>query len=1358
LGILPLAAQKQSNIWYFGRNAGLDFNNFHAQPLPPGPINSPEGVATYCDSQGNILLSSDGKRIWNSFNLPLNYPDLSGDPNSTQPVTFVPSPWDPNKVYLFTTKPFDSADPDNYGGNYYTIDLTNPAQPVIVNNAQTGVGGLIKNSSEKFLCIPTTFFNPVTGNQDPGYWIIMHEFGNNVFRVFKFQDGVLTDNGSQSVGTPHLNGTDDDGSNLGGSGQMKADINGNFIALAVEGGRFFEVFTFNKTTGVIRRRFTLPAGEEDFKDQRIHQAYGVEFSPTGNYLYGSARDVAFVYRWDLSEFSQDNIIKFCRFLSENFAAEGGAMQLAPNGKIYVAFNDLDYLGIINSPIRVDCDFRKFGARLINNETGLGGGSTYGLPAPVAGSIGIQAISFTNNCSDTTVTFYITEPGNISSPRSWTFTNLTTGVKLKQQTIPNSNECILINPPSGVYEIKVQFIRSGLQTLTITMEIFDPPHPELYVEDVMPVCRGSIIELDAGYGAFYEWDDKSLESRKRKIDIDTLQFLLNEVRVKVTGYNGCVGWDVIQLAPRNPPEVTTQTTKATCGDPNGSATVIPISGEISDYTYLWEHDSSTQNILDNIPFGSYRVHVRSKSPPYCETIDTVFVEDFSAQSIQIQSVDTAVCPGSRVTLKIIGEPDKFKWINPPEASGKEVLVYPDTTTCYQLQVTSYNGKDSCTFKVQETVQVHPVKKPKIIQNLVPPFCEGQTITLSGGEDFGGIDYENYSWLDGQGNVVGQGKEHKISATIFGLFVKVTDQNGCDTVSISNDLKFNPLPKVDLGPDTTYCAKERLLTPVDDGGAMIFNWNDGEGYLKEFMATKTQDYKLTVTKDGCSNSDVVHVQLNDPEALKILSVKSVDITCNGMNNGSIEIEATGDGKFFEFSIDNELTYSDSGRFEDLKPGEYKVWVMEDRVCRQDWKSKITLIEPSRLGLDFCIQHPKAVDSEDGSIVAQGSGGNGGPYTLVMNGDPQFTNSITGLKSGTYEFNVFDKKGCSLPEPRIVILDGSKGLKIRPSKSGTVCPGEPITLDVINADGEVTWREFPGSHRLSQPVNPIITTIYQVFSSKFLSDGTPCVANAEITIEVWPSFTVGLKSVTDNTCFVKPDSIPTGSVEISVDPVGAYDYKLDDGPWQHDDPKFLNVGPGGDHRVWVRDVHNCERPYEGIIDVLQPEDSLRVIVKMRSPTTSGGSNGQIILDISGGTPDYTIFLDGELKTGERITGLSERTEPYLLLVVDQNKCEWRQEVTVDMKNEIPNVITPDGNNVNDVWKIPLLTGLTDCQVRVFDLNGKLVFQADGEYTDPWDGTLDNQGNDPCPAGIYFYIIDLGSVWEGEIRRGSVTLLRGK
>lgn len=67
-----------------------------------------------------------------------------------------------------------------------------------------------------------------------------------------------------------------------------------------------------------------------------------------------------------------------------------------------------------------------------------------------------------------------------------------------------------------------------------------------------------------------------------------------------------------------------------------------------------------------------------------------------------------------------------------------------------------------------------------------------------------------------------------------------------------------------------------------------------------------------------------------------------------------------------------------------------------------------------------------------------------------------------------------------------------------------------------------------------------------------------------------------------------------------------------------------------------------------------------------------------------------------------------------------------------EFPNIFTPNGDGVNDVFLIPCLDGNQAANLLVFNRWGDLVYETD-RYQNQWDGTHEGQ---PLPDGTYFYI----------------------
>lgn len=110
------------------------------------------------------------------------------------------------------------------------------------------------------------------------------------------------------------------------------------------------------------------------------------------------------------------------------------------------------------------------------------------------------------------------------------------------------------------------------------------------------------------------------------------------------------------------------------------------------------------------------------------------------------------------------------------------------------------------------------------------------------------------------------------------------------------------------------------------------------------------------------------------------------------------------------------------------------------------------------------------------------------------------------------------------------------------------------------------------------------------------------------------------------------------------------------------------------------------------------------------------------------------------------------YTLTATGENNCTASDYLTVTVQRGIvvPNAFSPNGDGINDVWKIRNIELYQDAGIDVFDRYGGIIYRANGS-TRPWDGTIKGK---PAPVGTYYYIINLkdGSA----VQKGIVTILR--
>lgn len=392
--ILPLEvfAQGEANNWYFGQNAGISFNTSPPSVLFDGELNTNEGCSSISSSNGDLLFYTDGRTIWNANHDIMPNADyfggtgLNGDPSSTSSGLIVPHPTQDNLYYVFTVDEphhdnafaFPNQGPANPDGspspNY--SDVTSHSVPedddgfnngfaytLVDMNLNNGLGDVVPteknielqtydpNNPEdiKYKC--SEKITAVRAQDCNSIWVITHF--KDTFYAFLIDDNGINQTPVTSQVGPFV---DTDDYRRAAIGYLKASPNGDKLLTANqtmdydpitqvdEGSGNVYLFDFDNATGQITNPFELLDG---------YNVYSVEFSASGTKAYASVAESfpgqlpeAKLFQWDLeaadilaSQFSYPNV-------SGN---SSGAIQLAPNGKIYRSILGSSLLSVINNP-------------------------------------------------------------------------------------------------------------------------------------------------------------------------------------------------------------------------------------------------------------------------------------------------------------------------------------------------------------------------------------------------------------------------------------------------------------------------------------------------------------------------------------------------------------------------------------------------------------------------------------------------------------------------------------------------------------------------------------------------------------------------------------------------------------------------------------------------------------------------------------------------------------------------------------------------------------------------------------------------------------------------------------------------
>ena len=115
---------------------------------------------------------------------------------------------------------------------------------------------------------------------------------------------------------------------------------------------------------------------------------------------------------------------------------------------------------------------------------------------------------------------------------------------------------------------------------------------------------------------------------------------------------------------------------------------------------------------------------------------------------------------------------------------------------------------------------------------------------------------------------------------------------------------------------------------------------------------------------------------------------------------------------------------------------------------------------------------------------------------------------------------------------------------------------------------------------------------------------------------------------------------------------------------------------------------------------------------------------------------------KPVNEIIAVQERTD-------NMNTVSQNAEIRVfepDIK--IPNFISPNGDGLNDYFKIKNIEEYPDNELIIFDSKGRTVYSTKS-YSNQWDGH-------DVPDGAYFYILSVKQGEKQRVYKGNITVLR--
>jgi hypothetical protein len=322
-------------------------------------------MASICNDKGELILHYDGIDLYDK-NLSilkgsdtLNFNDVSNTPSEPQNGILFPLPEQKNKYILFN--PFTHIWTDPKGNTFIAnMVLYSSIVDITKNN---GLGEVVER--KKFIFKDTLSPGKLSTCRHANgrdWWIICQRLNSDIWYKFLLTPQGIKLHDKQTIGVKYLSG----------GLQAVFSPDGKYYALSGnidKKGPDGVVFNFDRCTGQLSNQRTI-----DIKDWYFFG--GVAVSPNSRYIYYSCQYI--MYQFDLwaSDIQKSQkVVGYNYGFTAPFNTSFNAMQLAPNGKIYMsAPGGAKYLHIIHRPDMEgdSCKFELIGLKLPNFHA-------YGLP-------------------------------------------------------------------------------------------------------------------------------------------------------------------------------------------------------------------------------------------------------------------------------------------------------------------------------------------------------------------------------------------------------------------------------------------------------------------------------------------------------------------------------------------------------------------------------------------------------------------------------------------------------------------------------------------------------------------------------------------------------------------------------------------------------------------------------------------------------------------------------------------------------------------------------------------------------------------------------------------------------------------
>lgn len=782
---------------------------------------------------------------------------------------------------------------------------------------------------------------------------------------------------------------------------------------------------------------------------------------------------------------------------------------------------------------------------------------------------------------------------------------------------------LVNVAAGTYTVTVTDGNSC--TATISDVINSPAAISFNLTSTPALCgqlngTATINNLTGGTGSYtILWSNGDTG-----LTADSLSGGL--VSVTVTDANNCVQNDNTTISSAGGPSVfILNQVSPSCYGGNDGSLEVDITGNNPPFDVLWSN-GDTDAIADSLTAGNYTVTVTDGNG--CSVVNNYQLTQPDSFTVTF-TVSDASCGSTNgsVTAAVSGATPGYSlaWSNGDTGLTADSL----SGNIYTVTITDANF---CT--VVKSVTVNTAPPPSVtIDNVIDVSCFGAAdgainISVSDGTSPFTYVWSNNTFSEDLINVSG------------GVYtVTVTDSAGCtDTLSaLVNEASAIIINSV---VTNAACGDSTGSIQLNVSGGIpnySYQWSNAAttGFINNLYSGT---YTVTVTDAAsCTQQAVIPVGNVNGPVITLLSHQMV--SCNGSNNGAINVDITGGAGSYNFLWSNAAT---TQNISSLAPGIYILTVTDVNGCEGLFSDTIT--EPSPISLTAVIENPSCFLS-NGAIVVAASGGTPLYSYLWSNGIA--SSGINGLAgSQPYTVTVTDGNFCTFDSTFQLTNTGTPVITLQ-SLNDVSCFGASDGSIDINVSGGIPpysyfWQVIL---QTTEDVTGLSPNVYDVI----VADSTGCSSTAQYTITEPSEIVLSFPLIINSNCGQANGTLIANATGGS----SPYSYQWSNGAVND---TVFNL-TAGSYTATVTDNAGCSvSEIANISDLGGPTIDA---VDSTLITCPGGSDGSITITASGGVAPLTYSWTNVSSNQATVNNLSANI--YTVTVSDAANCQVIRSVNI-------------------------------------------------------------------------------------------------